>query len=93
MWPDGSPVRPDYVTRKANQIMKKCSLPTIRFHDPRHTVASILAPHVTPKQLQEFLGHEDISTTLGIYTHILDDQRKATSDTMDSFLGNTAISF
>ena len=93
VWPDGNLVRPDYITRKATKIMKKCSLPHIRFHDLRHTAASILAPHVTPKQLQEFLGHEDISTTLGIYTHILDDQRKATSDTMDSLLGKSAILF
>ena len=62
-WMDGQEVRPDFIYRKTRQLMKKCGLPVIRFHDLRHTAASLLAPHVTPKQLQEFLGHEDISTT------------------------------
>lgn len=65
----------------------------LRFHDLRHTAASLLAPHVTPSQLQEFLGHEDISTTLGIYTHVMSDQRKATPETMDALFGKAAISF
>ena len=66
--------------------MKKCGLPVIRFHDLRNTAASLLAPHVTPKQLQEFLGHEDTSTTLGIYTHVLDNQKGETTAAMNNVL-------
>lgn len=87
-WMHGQEVRPDFIYRKTRQLMKKCGLPVIRFHDLRHTAASLLAPHVTPKQLQEFLGHEDISTTLGIYTHILDDQKRETTAAMNTVLSS-----
>ena len=72
-WMDGQRVRPDFVTRKTKQLMKKCGLPIIRYHDLRHTAATLLVPHVSHKQLQEFLGHEDIATTYNVYTHILDE--------------------
>ncbi len=89
-WLDGQTVRPDYISRKTKQIMEKAGLPVIRFHDLRHTAASLLAPHVTPKQLQEFLGHEDIETTLGIYTHVMDEQKRATSAVMNSIFDDAA---
>ena len=90
-WMDGQEVRGDYITRKTRQLMKKCGLPIIRFHDLRHTAASLLAPHVSPKQLQEFLGHEDISTTYNVYTHILDEQKIATSAAMNEVLKNVSV--
>lgn len=90
-WMDGQEVRPDFIYRKTRQLMKKCGLPVIRFHDLRHTAASLLAPHVTPKQLQEFLGHEDISTTLGIYTHVLDDQKRETTAAMNNVLSGLSV--
>jgi len=90
-WMDGQEVRPDFIYRKTRQLMKKCGLPVIRFHDLRHTAASLLAPHVTPKQLQEFLGHEDISTTLGIYAHVLDDQKRETTAAMNNVLSGLSV--
>lgn len=85
-WMDGQEVRPDFISRKTGQLMKKCGLPVIRFHDLRHTAASLLAPHVTPEQLRDFLGHEHISTTYDVYTHVLNDQKKATSAAMNEVL-------
>ena len=90
-WSDGRPVRPDFVTRAVKKVEKECALSGIRLHDLRHTAASLLAPHVTPKQLQDFLGHEDISTTLGIYTHIVDEQRRATSNAMNDIIGSAFV--
>ncbi|MBR2831349.1 MAG: site-specific integrase [Oscillospiraceae bacterium] len=87
-WPDGKPVRGDYITRTTPKLMKQCGLRVIRFHDLRHTAASLLAPHVQPKQLQKFLGHSDISTTFDVYTHLMDEQRKATAAAMNSILTN-----
>ena len=63
----------------------------IRLHDLRHTAASLLATKATPKQVQEFLGHEDISTTMDIYVHLLDDERKETSKLMNSILENAEV--
>ncbi len=62
-----------------------------RVHDLRHTAASFLATQATPKQVQDFLGHEDISTTMNIYTHLQDEDRKATSCIMDSILKNSVF--
>ena len=72
-------------------VNEKSGLPVIRFHDLRHTAASLLAPRVTPKQLQEFLGHEDISTTLGIYTHVLDNQKREKTAAMNNVLSGLSV--
>lgn len=63
VWPDGRPVRPDYITVRTSRIMEKYGLEHIRVHDLRHTAATLLASQATLKQVQEFLGHEDIATT------------------------------
>lgn len=86
VWPDGKEVRPDYITRKVSSVMKRSGLPVIRLHDLRHTAATILATVASPKQVQEFLGHEDISTTMNIYTHLLDKERVETSNLLDGVL-------
>lgn len=86
VWPDGRTMRPDYISHRVRQIMKKYDLERIRLHDMRHTAATLLAARATPKQVQGFLGHEDISVTMNIYAHLLDDDRKATSGIMDDVL-------
>lgn len=93
VWPDGKQVRPDYITRKVKPLMRKCGLRVLRFHDLRHTAASLLAPVVSPQQLQSFLGHEDINTTYGTYAHLMDKERKATSDAMNDVLKKAGIMF
>lgn len=91
VWPDGREVRPDYVTYRTGKVMVKYGLEKIRVHDLRHTAATLLATKATPKQVQEFLGHEDISTTMNTYTHLLDNDRRATSSIMDGFIRTSAI--
>lgn len=91
VWPDGREVRPDFLTYKIPKLMKECGLPVIRVHDLRHTAATLLASVATPKQVQEFLGHEDISTTMNVYTHILDKDRIATSSLYDGLLGTVSV--
>lgn len=91
-WPDGNQVRPDYITRKTQQVMEKAGLPVIRFHDLRHTAASLLAPMVSPQQLQHFMGHSDISVTFGTYAHFLDRERRDTSAKMEQIIGDSGIS-
>lgn len=92
-WPDGGEVRPDFLTRKVRKVMKQAGLRPIRFHDLRHTAASLLAPMVTPQQLQHYLGHDDISTTFGTYAHYMDKERNATSATMNQIIKDAGITF
>ena len=87
VWPDGREVRGDYLTRAMPKLAKSVGLPELRYHDLRHTAASMLVRVATPKQVQEFLGHEDISTTLNIYVHQNEKDRKKTSELMDEILG------
>lgn len=85
-WPNGKTVTPDYITRKVSHIMKKYGLEHIRLHDLRHTAASLLSGKASLKQVQEFLGHEDITTTANIYTHVYDEELDVTSRAMDDIL-------
>ena len=76
-WPDGHTYSPDYVSHRFNDLLKKHNLPHIRFHELRHSCASMLiAMGWTLKDVQEWLGHSDIQMTANIYSH-LDVGRKA----------------
>lgn len=75
-WPDGHPYSPDYVTDKFSALLKKHELPHIRFHELRHSCASLLINNgFSLKDVQEWMGHADIKMTANIYGH-LDVSRK-----------------
>ena len=60
----------------------------IRYHDLRHSSASLLlANHVPLKQIQEWLGHSDFSTTANIYAHLDAQSKSSTADAMLRGLG------
>jgi integrase len=92
-WPDGAEVRPDYLTRRTGQIMKRCGLEKIRLHDLRHTAATLLAREASPKQVQSFLGHSDLDMTLGLYAHLLEPDRQATAGIMDGILKKSVFCY
>lgn len=77
-WADGHPYSPDYISHRFNRLLKKHGLPHIRFHELRHSCASLLIDMgFTLKDVQEWLGHSDIKMTANIYSH-LDSARKNT---------------
>lgn len=88
---DGRPIQPQYVTRVFYKLLDKYGLPKVRFHDLRHTAASMLISKVPLFQVKQFLGHEDISTTANIYGSLLDSERKESAIAVNSFYSNTAI--
>lgn len=67
----GERVKPNTITHNFAIVLKNNGLKKIRFHDLRHSCASLLyANGVSLKEIQEWLGHSDISTTSNIYTHL-----------------------
>lgn len=57
----------------------------LRFHDLRHTCASLLiAAGTHPKAIQEHLGHKDIKTTFNVYGHLLPSAQEALAAALDS---------
>jgi len=57
--------------------LKKAKIPKIRFHDLRHTYASLLIDQgEKPKYIQEQLGHSSINITFDIYGHLMDDSNQ-----------------
>ena len=67
----GDRIKPNYLTCQFPKIIKKHGLKKMRFHDLRHSCASLLlANGVTLKEIQEWLGHSDFSTTANIYAHL-----------------------
>jgi len=68
---DGSALSPDYVTRYFRTLSRRAGLPEIRFHDLRHTSASIaLTAGVAMKVVSERLGHSTTGITADLYTHV-----------------------
>ena len=68
---DGSLLKPDYVSHKFHQIIKDNNLKNVRFHDLRHSCASLLLHNkVQMKDIQAWLGHSNYSTTADLYAHI-----------------------
>ena len=62
VWDNGKPYSTDYVSRHFGILLKNCNLPHIRFHDLRHSCASILLSRgFTLKDVQEWLGHADMA--------------------------------
>lgn len=75
----GEPYQPNYVTQHFKLVLRKNHLRNIRFHDLRHTCASLLLKNGVPmKDIQEWLGHSSYNTTANIYAH-LDTSSKNTS--------------
>lgn len=75
-WPDGHTYSPDYISERFSNLLKKHNLPHIRFHELRHSCASmLLAMGWNLKDIQEWLGHSDIKMTANLYSH-LDVARK-----------------
>ena len=77
----GTPLNPSKVVDKFKALLKRAGLPDIRFHDLRHSTASILlGMGIHPKVVQELLGHNQISMTMDIYSHVMPTMHK---DAMD----------
>lgn len=81
---NGTPISPRNLQRHFHQALEKVGLPNIRFHDLRHTAATLLlTQNVHPKIVQEMLGHSSISLTLDTYSHIIPAMQKEAAKKME----------
>ncbi len=75
----GELIKPDYISGHFARMIKKYNLRKLRFHDLRHSCASLLfANGVSLKEIQAWLGHSTLGTTANIYTH-MDENKKISS--------------
>jgi integrase len=81
----GKPIDNSQVLSRAlHPLLEKAGLPRLRFHDLRHTAATIpLAQAVPVKVVSEMLGHSDISTTLRIYAHTIEGAQEQAVSVME----------
>lgn len=83
VWDNGKPYASEYVSQHFKRVLAWNNLPHIRFHDLRHSCASILLSRgFTLKDVQEWLGHSDITLTANIYGHLDIKRKQAIADTM-----------
>ena len=84
----GSFLRPDRVRKQFQKLLADAGLPHMRFHDLRHSAATIFMSWGVPaKVVQEILGHANISMTLGIYSHVLPGMQDDAMGKWDDLLG------
>jgi len=85
------PVDPNAAYRHMKTLLQRAGLPSIRFHDLRHTFATLaLENGKDVKTLSAMLGHVSAATTLDIYTHITDDMQRAAAENIDRGIGKAA---
>lgn len=84
---DGTPINPDFITHHFQRILKANGLPVVRFHDLRHSaVYALRKGGCDAKDIQCWLGHSDVSTTLNVYGHLLGGDLGRLGQVMDSTL-------
>lgn len=83
----GELIRPNYVSDHFAIVLRRNGLRKIRFHDLRHSCASLLlANGVQMKLIQEWLGHSDIGTTSNVYSHVDSESKKLSAEAISKAL-------
>ncbi len=84
---EGNPIDPGVLTHAFNRIAARAGLENIRFHDLRHTFASImLLRGAKPKVISEALGHSSVAFTMDVYSHIIEGMQSDAMALLDEVL-------
>ena len=87
---EGKLIRPNFVTEHFDWLLTKYGLKHIRFHDLRHSCASLMVMNgVSMKQVQEWLGHSTFSTTADIYAHLDYKSKQGSAGVIANLLGES----
>lgn len=90
--PTGGPISPDSVLHMLHRVLKRAGLPQVRFHDLRHTFATLaLQNGVDVKTVSGMLGHFSAGFTLDTYAHITTQAQRQAANTMSSILSNSSL--
>jgi len=77
------------MTRRFKALAREAGFPKIRFHDLRHTHATMLLKQgIHPKIVQERLGHQTIGITMDTYTHVIKGLQREAVEKMNEYLKN-----
>ena len=88
--PTGGPISPDSVLHMLHRVLKRAGLPRIRFHDLRHTFATLaLQNGVDVKTVSGMLGHFSVGFTLDTYAHVTTASQRQAAKTMGSVLSGS----
>jgi integrase len=88
----GTPIEVGNLRRSFWRLLDKACLPRMRFHDLRHSCASLLLVQGVPARVvMETLGHSNISITMDTYTHVLPELQRQAADAMDRALGDGSM--
>ena len=83
----GTPLDHRNLHREFKETLRRADLSDIRFHDLRHTAASLMLQQgIHPKVVQEHLGHSDITLTPNTYSHVLPSMQEEAAEKMDAIL-------
>ncbi len=81
----GGPLHPNSLALRFRWLTARAQVPTIRFHDLRHTSASLMLGNLEhPKVVQERLGHADIRMTMDLYSHVMPDMQRQAANRLDA---------
>ena len=82
--PDGAPLDGTVVTHQFHRLLDRAGLPQRRFHDLRHSCATLLLAQGVPgRVVMEILGHSQIALTMNTYTHVLPELKREAAGRMD----------
>ena len=89
---DGRPVDPSMLSHEFARIVKRAGLEHVRFHDLRHTFASLaLLRGAKPKVISEALGHSSVAFTMDVYSHIIEGMQSEMMALLDEVLPSAVI--
>src|SRR5712691_1785309 len=86
--PIGTALDGTAVTKEFHRVLDRAGLPQRRFHDLRHSCATLLLVQgVSPRVVMDLLGHSQIGLTMNTYSHVIPDLRRDAADRMQDLLG------
>ena len=89
---NGTPIHPRNLLRDYKILLRDAGLPSIRFHDLRHTAASLmLNANIAPIVVSRRLGHAKASITLDVYGHLIPTVQPEVADIIDEIVMPVAV--